>query len=101
LNVASWPDSLTTVFIRQIREQQQVCVATLVRIASRPRSNENHGANVFSTHGPISNCTYYGAGIGGFIDLRYRWQDEFGFYGTWRIRTPRERKASMPGLLHM
>jgi hypothetical protein len=37
-----------------------------VRIASRPRSDKRHGANVLASQSPSGDCAHYGIGTSGF-----------------------------------
>jgi hypothetical protein len=59
------------IFIRAIRDQQQVDIRPLMRIASGPRSDQSQGASIFTMKRPIGDCTHYSIDIGGF----HRFQD--------------------------
>jgi len=62
----SQPFPAKPVFIRAIRDQQQVDIRGSMRIAPRPRSYERHGARVFAFQAPIGDRVNYGSNICGF-----------------------------------
>ncbi len=64
------PSPATSIFMRSIREQQQINIRKSTRIASCPRSCEAHGADVVTFKGPAGNCAYYGIDFGGLHQFK-------------------------------